>query len=128
MPATQPEPDFGPEEYAARLEAAQRAMHAAGLDALWFANEPEVRYFSGSRTAFWQSPTRPSFLVVPRIGQPIAVIREIGAALMHKTGVEDIRTWPSPRPLDDGISLRSVHSGSPAKTRFSGSAFASSPA
>ena len=79
-------------------------MHAAGLDALWFTTEAEVRYFTGFRTLFWQSPTRPWFLVVPRQSRPIAVVPEIGAALMAQTWVEDIRTWSSPHPSDDGVS------------------------
>ena len=80
-------------------------MHAAGLDALWFTTEAEVRYFSGFRTVFWESPTRPWHLVVPAKGKPIAVIPEIGAALMRETWLDNIRTWPSPHPTDDGISL-----------------------
>ncbi len=80
-------------------------MNAAGLDALWFTTAAEVQYFSGFRTRFWESPTRPWHLVVPANGKPIAVIPEIGAALMRTTWIEDIRTWPSPHPTDDGVSL-----------------------
>ncbi|TNF23382.1 MAG: aminopeptidase P family protein [Rhodobacteraceae bacterium] len=80
-------------------------MGAAGLDALLLTTEPEVRYFSGFLTRFWQSPTRPWFLVVPASGDPIAVIPSIGAALMAKTWITDIRTWESPAPEDDGVSL-----------------------
>jgi hypothetical protein len=39
---------------------------------------------------------------VPREGQPIAVIPEIGGPGMELTWVTDIRTWPAPRPADDG--------------------------
>ena len=67
--------------------------------------EPEVRYFSGFLTQFWQSPTRPWFLIVPLWGKPIAVIPEIGADHMARTWLDDIRTWPSPRPDDDGLTL-----------------------
>ncbi len=97
--------DFPADEFAHRLEPAQQAMHDANLDALWFTTEAEVRYFTGFRTLFWQSPTRPWHLVVPRRGKPIAVIPEIGAALMQASWIEDIRTWPSPAPDDDGVSL-----------------------
>lgn len=44
-------------------------------------------------------------MVVPAIGKPIAVIPEIGARYMADTWIDDIRTWPSPRPEDDGVSL-----------------------
>jgi len=93
---------------------ARRAMTAAGLDALLLTTEPEVRYFSGFLTQFWQSPTRPWFLVVPRSGKPIAVIPEIGAACMGRTWIEDIRTWSSPHPSDDGLSMLAATLGEAA--------------
>jgi Xaa-Pro dipeptidase len=82
-------------------------MDRHGIDALWLTTEPEIRYFSGFLTQFWQSPTRPWFMVVPIDGKPIAVIPEIGARHMAATWLDDIRTWPAPRPADDGISLLS---------------------
>jgi Xaa-Pro aminopeptidase len=80
-------------------------MDAHGLDGLLLTTPPNVRYFSGFDTQFWESPTRPWFLVVPREGAPIAVIPEIGEAGMAVTWVDDIRTWPSPAPEDDGVTL-----------------------
>ncbi len=96
---------FAQAEFEARTARAQRLMAAREIDALLLTTEPEVRYFSGFRSQFWESPTRPWFLVVPREGRPIAVIPEIGAAGMAATWVEDIRTWPAPQPEDDGVSL-----------------------
>lgn len=58
---------------------------AFGLAGLLLTTEPEVRYFSGIHTQFWQSPTRSWFLFVPSSGKPIASIPEIGAALMRQT-------------------------------------------
>ena len=78
-----PKYGFPVSEFEGRLERAQRAMAAAGFDGLLLTTEPELRYFSGFRTLFWQSPTRPWFLYVPRAGKPVAVIPEIGAALMR---------------------------------------------
>lgn len=100
-----PDADFPVREYEARLDRAQRALHEAGLDALFLNTEADLRYFTGFRTLFWQSPARPWFLVIPRAGRPVAVIPEIGAALMRATWVEDIRTWSSPHPDDDGVTL-----------------------
>ena len=96
---------FPRNEFEARAEAAQRRMAAAEIDALLLTTEPEVRYFSGFHSQFWESPTRPWFLVLPASGKPIAVIPEIGVAGMAATWVEDIRSWPAPQPADDGISL-----------------------
>ncbi len=101
------EADFPIEEFETRLERAQRAMRGENIDALLFTTEAEMRYFTGFRTLFWQSPTRPWFLVVPASGKPITVIPEIGAPLMHRTWLEDIRCWASPDPNDDGITLLS---------------------
>ncbi|PLX36391.1 MAG: peptidase M24 [Hyphomicrobiales bacterium] len=100
-----PERGFPTAEFEARLERAQRAMAAQDLDGLLLTTEPEVRYFTGFLTLFWQSPTRPWFLFVPKAGKPVAVIPEIGAALMRRSWLDDIRTWPAPRPDDDGLSL-----------------------
>jgi Xaa-Pro aminopeptidase len=99
------EPDFPESEFAQRTERAQAAMRQAGLDALFFTTEADVRYFSGFRTLFWQSPTRPWFLVVPKSGKPVAVIPQIGAHLMSATWLDDIRTFSAPHPVDDGITL-----------------------
>ena len=96
---------FTLQEFENRTMRAQELMKKLELDALFFTTEPNVRYFSGFNTQFWHSPTRPFFLVVPAEGKPIAVIPEIGASGMRDTWIEDIRTWPSPRPEDDGISL-----------------------
>ena len=49
-------------------------MAEAGLAGLLLMTEPEVRYFSGFHTLFWQSPTRPWFVVVPGDGKPVAVM------------------------------------------------------
>ena len=100
-----PSRGFPPREFAARLERAQRAMAAAGLDALLVSTEPEVRWFTGFLTPFWLSPTRPWFVVVPRDGRPVAVVPEIGGPVMARTWLDDVRTWPSPRPDDEGVSL-----------------------
>ena len=92
-------------EFQNRLERAQGQMEASGIDALLLTTEADIRYFSGFLTRFWESPTRPWFLVVPLEAKPIAVIPEIGASLMEATWLDDIRTWPSPRPGDEGVSL-----------------------
>ena len=92
-------------EYEARVRRAQEMMGAAGLDALFLTTEPEIRYFSGFLTRFWESPTRPWYMIVPAAGAPIAVIPSIGAHLMGQSWITDIRTWASPDYEDDGIGL-----------------------
>lgn len=101
----QPPRGFPTIEFERRLERAQRAMAKLRVDAILLSTEPEFRYFSGFQSQFWESPTRPWFLIVPASGKPIAVVPEIGAAGISQTWVDDIRTWPSPRPEDEGVSL-----------------------
>ncbi len=96
---------FPEAEYEARLGVIQSAMVRHDLGALLLTTEHDILYLTGFLTRFWQSPTRPWYLVVPASGKPIAVIPSIGAALMRRGWIEDIRTWPAPVPGDDGVSL-----------------------
>jgi Xaa-Pro aminopeptidase len=96
---------FPASEYKARTARAQAMMADRGIDALLLTTEPEVRYFTGYLTRFWESPARPWFLVVPASRDPVAVIPTIGAALMGRTWIKDIRTWRSPNYHDDGVGL-----------------------
>ena len=95
---------FSAEEFEARCGRAQARMATQGLDALLLTTEPEVRYFSGFLTQFWQSPTRPWFLIVPAEGKPVAVVPNIGAACMRRTG----RRRCSPVPQHRGYCLPSA--------------------
>mgnify|MGYP001401274992 FL=1 len=97
--------DFLEAEFYQRTEKTQKLMYERGLDAILLCTEAEVRYYTGFRSLFWQSPTRPWFVVIPQRGKPIAVIPEIGRDLMERTWVDEIITWPSPRREDDGVSL-----------------------
>lgn len=92
-------------EFQARTNRAQDLMRKHGISALLLTTEQEVRYFTGYLTRFWESPSRPWFLIVPLSGKPVAVIPSIGAALMGQTWIDDIRTWTSPDLVDDGNSL-----------------------
>ncbi|MDK3018306.1 M24 family metallopeptidase [Pseudodonghicola flavimaris] len=102
---TAPARGFPESEYRARLQRAQRGMAAVGCDALLLTTEADILYFTGFLTRFWESPTRPWFLILPAAGDPVAVIPAIGAALMARGWIADIRTWPAPQPEDDGVSL-----------------------
>ena len=97
--------DFLEAEFYQRTEKTQKLMYERGLDAILLCTEAEVRYYTGFRSLFWQSPTRPWFVIIPKRGKPIAVIPEIGRDLMERTWVDEIITWPSPRREDDGVSL-----------------------
>jgi len=100
-----PRKGFPVEEFQARLIFAQKIMHHYQLDAIFVTNEANFRYFTGFDSQFWESPTRPWFLIVPLEGEPVAVIPEIGIGGMAKTWITNIFTWTAPNPQDDGISL-----------------------
>lgn len=100
-----PERGFPVEEYELRLKMVQSAMEKQAIDCLLLNTEADVRYFSGYLTQFWQSPTRPWYLLVPGSGKPVAVIPSIGVECMSRTWVDDIRSWSSPHESDDGVSL-----------------------
>ena len=104
-PGHVPPRGFPATEFETRTARAQALMARARLDALVLTTEPEFRYFTGLLTQFWQSPTRPWFVVVPATGRPIAVVPAIGAHAMASTWLDDVRAWPSPRPADEGVSV-----------------------
>ncbi len=116
MNARAPERGFNHAEFSARTAKAQVAMAASGLAGMLLMSEQDVRYFTGFQTLFWQSPTRPWFVFVPAQGKPVAVIPEIGAELMRRSWIDDIRTWSAPAPQDDGISLLTDLLGPLSKT------------
>ncbi len=96
---------FPTQEYCRRTEGLQAEMAQCGLDALLLTTPADVFYTTGFLTRFWESPARPWFVVVPAAGDPVAVIPSIGAALMGRCWIADIRTWNAPDPTDDGVCL-----------------------
>ncbi|WP_293577428.1 Xaa-Pro peptidase family protein [Phaeobacter sp.] len=96
---------FDPLEYAERVAGLQRQMAQADLDVLLLTSAADLYYVSGFLTRFWESPARPWFLCIPATGQPVAVIPAIGAELMGRGWITDIRTWDAPDPSDDGVTL-----------------------
>jgi len=107
---------FSTEEFEIRLERAQELLYEYKLDALLVTIPSNIRYFTGIDTHFWESPTRPWFLVVPLSGRLMAVIPEIGEKLFEKTFVKDIYTWSSPNIKGDDISpLKSLLDSMPSR-------------
>ncbi|MBI1774568.1 MAG: aminopeptidase P family protein [Proteobacteria bacterium] len=99
-------PSFPAAEYAMRLERARMLMDEQQMDALLVSSEGNFRYFTGDITLSPFQMTRPKFFVLPLVGEPCAIVAqgaEIGLGLT--TWLKDIRTWPAPRPADDGVSL-----------------------
>jgi len=98
--------EFSREEYEKRIERARELMTEAKLDGLLITSEQNFRYLTGFVSQFWVSPTRPWYFVLPLEGEPVAVIPEAGVENMRQTSwVSEMRTWISPRPYDEGITL-----------------------
>ena len=97
---------FEKKEFERRIERATEIISNNELDALFLTTPANFFYFSGFSTQFWQSPTRPWFLIVARSGVITAVIPAIGKPAMDLLPiVNSIYTWDSPKPEDEGISL-----------------------
>ena len=95
---------FPVEEYQTRVSKLQTNMHYNDIDAILITSPHNFRYFSGLDSYFWESPTRPWFLLIPKSDDPIAIIPSIGQTALQKTWIKNIQTWPSPQPNDEGIS------------------------
>lgn len=93
-------------EYEERIERARRLMHEQSLDALVLSAEQNLLYFTGFRTQFFASPSRPWFFVLPLQGEPCAIVPALGEGpLRETTWVRNVRTWISPNAQDEGVSI-----------------------
>lgn len=93
---------FPPSEFKARVERAQALMIEGKLDGLFLTSGDNIRYFCGT---FGGSDTRPCFLLIPAAAAPIAIVPALREASMRDTWIQDVRSWPSPCPEDDGTTL-----------------------
>ena len=96
---------FPESEYRERILKLQVNMQNNNLDAILITSPHNFRYFTGLDSYFWESPTRPWFLMMPKDCDPIAIIPSIGKSALEKTWIKNIQTWPSPQPNDEGITI-----------------------
>ncbi|MDC3315734.1 Xaa-Pro peptidase family protein [Candidatus Thioglobus sp.] len=100
-----PQRGFEISEYENRLESIQKLMFEAKMDAILLTTQVDIEYYTGFKSQFFQSPTRPWYVLIPGSGKPKAIIPTIGESGMRGTWIDDIQTWTSPNPDDDGISI-----------------------
>ena len=100
-----PQRGFEVSEYENRLDNIQKFMHQSRMDAILLTTQADIEYYTGFKTQFFQSPTRPWYVLIPSKEKPKAIIPTIGESGMRRTWLDDIQTWISPNPKDDGISL-----------------------
>jgi len=98
---------FLPVEFEERVERARRLMTEHELDGILVTSEPNLEYLSGFVTQFaWASPTRPWYFVLPRQGEAVEIIPEIGLTNWLETSwCRSIETWPSPTPDNEGLDI-----------------------
>jgi len=85
---------FPKTEYESRWERAAKAMADRGLEALLITEAANFTYFSGGHGDF--SFSRPTFMLIPRKGEPVVMVHEFfEASQRRESWVADIRTYAS---------------------------------
>ena len=95
---------FEKSEYQNRVMKLRQLMQQHNLEIILITSPHNFRYFTGLDSYFWESPTRPWFLLIPIEQEPIVVVPSIGKTALAKAWVNNIVTWPSPNPEDEGIT------------------------
>ena len=96
---------FPKEEYLKRLDNIHKKLENENIDAIVITSPANFRYFSGLDSNFWESPTRPWFLIISKNGKIKALVPSIGLSAIESTFIKDIEVWQSPNPKDVGTSL-----------------------
>ncbi len=97
--------DFPKEEFTNRISKIQKNLDRENIEAIIITSPSNFRYFSGLDSNFWESPTRPWFLVISKKNPIKAIIPSIGITALEKTLIKDIEVWQSPNPNDEGVTL-----------------------
>ncbi len=97
--------DFPKEEFANRVSKIQENLEKENIEAIIITSPSNFRYFSGLDSNFWESPTRPWFLIISRNDPIKAIIPSIGVAAIEKTFIKNIEVWQSPNPNNEGVTL-----------------------
>ena len=69
---------FPKEEFINRVEKLRQLMEKNQVDAIMITSPSNFRYFTGLDSYFWESPTRPWFVLIPLLKNPIAIVPSIG--------------------------------------------------
>ena len=95
---------FLEKEYQGRVSKLQKKMQDNDMDIILLTSPHNFRYFTGLDSYFWESPTRPWFLLISQYNNPVAIIPSIGKTALQKTWIKNIQTWSSPQPKNEGLS------------------------
>ena len=95
---------FNLSEYQERIKKIRSLMNQKNLDIILVTSPHNFRYFTGFDSYFWESPARPWFLLIPLEKDPTLVVPSIGLPALEKTWVNNVISWSSPNPEDEGIT------------------------
>ena len=96
---------FSTAEFEERLRRTRLLMQEKKLEMLLITSPHNFRYFTGLDSYFWESPTRPWFLLLSLNHDPVAIVPSIGKTALQKTWIKNVKTWQSPNPKDEGITV-----------------------
>ena len=82
--------DFPKEEFTNRISRVQESLEKENIEAIIVTSPSNFRYFSGLNSNFWESPTRPWFLIISQKDPIRAIIPSIGSTALEKTIVKNI--------------------------------------
>jgi Xaa-Pro dipeptidase len=89
-----------------RIDRVQQALTRAGIDVVLVTCEDNFRYLSGFESPTWINVARPRYCILPAKGDLILVVPTTNlSAVRATTWAKDVRSWISPNPQDDGISI-----------------------
>ena len=75
---------FDNSEFENRVKKARLLMDKNQIDLLLITSPHNFRYFTGLDSYFWESPTRPWFLLIPIKSDPVVIIPSIGLTALKK--------------------------------------------
>ena len=81
--------DFPKEEFTNRISKIQENLEKENIEAIIITSPSNFRYFSGLDSNFWESPTRPWFLIISKKDPIKAIIPSIGITVMEKTFIKN---------------------------------------
>ena len=97
---------FSIEEYELRYKKIKKLMIDKNIDCILITTEDNFRYFGGLESQFWESPTRPMYLILSiNHPKPIAIVPTLMWISISNTWLDNILTWNSPNDDKDSIKL-----------------------
>ena len=72
-----PKRGFETAEYENRLGKIQKLMFDAKMDAILLTTQVDIEYYTGFKSQFFQSPTRPWYVLIPSTGKPKQLFQQL---------------------------------------------------